>query len=65
MEVRKKLIPVEVTLWCDGCGGAMHYVDTILMSSPPQIEYKCEDCDTKVRTYKVYPIIEYINEDMW
>ncbi|MGQ7108381.1 hypothetical protein ACUN13_29580 [Bacillus cereus group sp. Bce041] len=63
METNFEVKVVGVKYTCDKCKeGEMIYqagIGTMLLTSPPQFEHTCTNCEFKQNLSKKYPTIEY------
>jgi hypothetical protein len=54
---------VRVVLHCDQCGGRMSHTGVVFTRYPPLYPHKCDKCGYEEKRDKIYPAIEYENEE--
>lgn len=59
----KRVIPVEVRLYCDNCGREMEYGGVALTTYPMQYPHHCPSCGHTETQSKIYPAFGYKEDD--
>lgn len=57
--VETQLYPVMIRAYCKKCGAELVRGQWTLLSSPPQYQYHCENCNIDFVSCKQFPRIEY------
>jgi uncharacterized Zn finger protein len=55
----KRMIPVQVNIYCDKCGTEMEISD----NEHAFYYYRCPECGEYVAAIELYPVIKYIDDD--
>lgn len=60
-EIRKRVIPIEVTYQCEKCGEGFMEDDSgaVIATYPPLYLHKCTKCGYREVFSKRYPMLEY------
>lgn len=64
MEVKRKVVPVEIDYLCPDCKeGYMRPTGIAYATSPMKYPHKCTHCGSERTFFKEYPYVEFEYED--
>jgi len=61
-EKEKRMVPVQVNLYCDACGTEMQSDGIMYPDDPPAYPHTCHKCGWKTTVLSCYPYIKYVAE---
>jgi predicted nucleic-acid-binding Zn-ribbon protein len=63
MVKEQRVVPMQSNLFCDDCGYRMTFDGIATATIPAKFKHSCTNCGYTDFYTKIYPAIEYIEED--